>query len=155
MILQGKKTTGQIYNTMKSFKEWVAEKHPESLQEGKLGRTLGAFALGAASLMPNTYAASPKPATAAQQQDDGVVVKEEDGKLIIRATVFAKDDKPESKLSAMRVAEVKITREAARYFHKKGGAPGFAPPFKIQGVSEFLRGETDYIWSSWDISRLK
>lgn len=140
---------------MKRFQNWLEEKHPEFLQEGRLAKTLGALALGAASLGSNAYSAPEKPVPAAAQELKDVEIKEEDGKLIIKAFSKVESQEPRDRLNAMRVTEMKIIREAARYFHKRGGPPGFVPPFKVEGKSDFLKGNTDFIWGMWDISKMK
>lgn len=119
------------------------------MNEGKLGRTIGALALGAASLMPNAQAANAKEPTAVVDQQSDVEVKEENGKLIIKAFINLKDNTPQSKIAAIRTADAKIQRAAAKYFNKSGS--GFVPPFKME-VNDFLSQKTNYVWASWDLN---
>lgn len=98
--------------------------------------------------MPNAQAANAKEPTAVVDQQSDVEVKEENGKLIIKAFINLKDNTPQSKIAAIRTADAKIQRAAAKHFNKSGS--GFVPPFKME-VNDFLSKKTNYVWASWDL----
>ena len=156
-----------IHNAMKTFNEWLEEKHPEIIEEITFSpsvRKYGAAALLAASGWlgmnkadgaedPNKNKNQPVAAVSQDQGFHDEDVIERNVMVYIRGHVSPREDSPKGRLDAMRVAEVRIQQKAAKYFESKGGKPGFAPPgFKeITNKSDVLSGKVDRVVWAWKI----
>jgi hypothetical protein len=122
---------------MQTFKEYLQKNDPEVLDEilrdlanskfvrnAVLAGGLAAGSLGFGS--KDAHAADNRPVASQSVQDKDVI--EKDGFVYIRGTVKVKDESPQSRLQAAKVAETKILAKAAKYFESKGGKPGVVPP---------------------------
>ena len=142
---------------MKTFSEWVAETHPESLDEGFWRNAMLAGTLAAGSLMGHgAHAAEPvKPdagrAAATSRVDQAKQDVEERGGWVY---VTGRVRKPTGdRLQDAKLADSDIMVKAARYFQSKGGGPGFVPGGykEIKGRSDFMNGKSDVITFAWKI----
>ena len=142
---------------MKTFSEWVADKHPESIEESWAKNLVTAGLLGAASLgaMPNfAHAADTNNRSSVTQNAQDKDIIEKNGMVYFKGSATPKDNSPKARMDALRVAENKIQLKAARYFESKGGKRDFVPPgFKEMNKSDFLSGKSDYIVWAWKIEK--
>lgn len=152
--------TISIDKAMNTFSEWVAETHPESLDEGFWRNALLAGTLAAGSFMGHgVQGAEPvaKPdagrAAATSRADQARQDVEERGGWVY---VTGRVRKPTGdRLKDAKLADSDIMVKAAKYFQSKGGRPGFVPGGykEVKTKSDFMNGKSDVITFAWKVSR--